>query len=281
MSSKQFLRAIPRASGIALLWGWVGFSLLAFGWVVLSSFKSNPEFFGSVWSLPAEIRWDNYVRAFVSSDFGLYLWNTMLVVGASTLLVLALATPAAYTLTRIPFRGSRWLSSGFMLGLGIPVQVIMIPLFFLMFRLQLVNSLPGLILAYAVVQLPFTVFLLTGFFVTLPSEMEESAAIDGASRWQAFIQIMIPLAMPGIVTAAIFNFVFIINEFLLALVLLQDNDNYTLSLGLFALYGNMRYTGDWVALFAGFTIVMLPSLLAYLVLSRRIMEGLTLGATKG
>lgn len=281
MSLKRFVALAPRALGIALLWGWVGFSLLAFAWVVLSSLKTNQEFFGSVWSLPAALRWDNYVRAFVSSDFGIYLFNTVLVVGASTLLVLALATPAAYVLSRIPFRGSRAISSTFMLGLGIPVQVIMIPLFFLLFRFQLINSLVGLILAYAVVQLPFTVFLLSGFFVTLPSEMEESAAIDGASRLQTFTRIMVPLAMPGIITAAIFNVVFIINEFLLALVLLQDNDLYTLSLGLFALYGNMRYTGDWVALFAGFTIVMLPSLIAYLLLSRRIMEGLTLGATKG
>lgn len=281
MSIKQAVALAPRALGIALLWGWVGFSLLAFSWVVLSSLKTNQEFFGSVWSLPATLRWDNYVRAFVSSDFGIYLFNTLLVVGASTLLVLALATPAAYVLSRIPFRGSRAISSTFMLGLGIPVQVIMIPLFFLLFRFDLINSLVGLILAYAVVQLPFTVFLLSGFFVTLPSEMEESAAIDGASRLQTFMRIMVPLAMPGIITAAIFNVVFIINEFLLALVLLQDNDLYTLSLGLFALYGNMRYTGDWVALFAGFTIVMLPSLIAYLLLSRRIMEGLTLGATKG
>lgn len=281
MSLKQIVAYAPRALGIALLWGWVGFSLLAFAWVVLSSLKTNQEFFGSVWSLPGTLRFDNYVRAFVSSDFGIYLLNTLLVVGASTLLVLALATPAAYVLSRIPFRGSRAISSTFMLGLGIPVQVIMIPLFFLLFRFQLINSLVGLVLAYAVVQLPFTVFLLSGFFVTLPSEMEESAAIDGASRLQTFTRIMVPLAMPGIITAAIFNVVFIINEFLLALVLLQDNDLYTLSLGLFALYGNMRYTGDWVALFAGFTIVMLPSLIAYLLLSRRIMEGLTLGATKG
>jgi len=281
MSLRRFVAFAPRALGIALLWGWVGFSLLAFAWVVLSSLKTNQEFFGSVWSLPATLRFDNYVRAFVSSDFGIYLFNTVLVVGASTLLVLALATPAAYVLSRIPFRGSRAISSTFMLGLGIPVQVIMIPLFFLLFRFQLINSLVGLVLAYAVVQLPFTVFLLSGFFVTLPTEMEESAAIDGASRLQTFMRIMVPLAMPGIITAAIFNVVFIINEFLLALVLLQDNDLYTLSLGLFALYGNMRYTGDWVALFAGFTIVMLPSLIAYLLLSRRIMEGLTLGATKG
>lgn len=281
MTIKQFFSQLPRAMGLALLWAWVAFSLLAFSWVVLSSFKTNQEFFGSVWSLPSQMMWSNYIRAFVASDFGLYLWNTFLVVAASTLLVLILATPAAYVLARIPFRGSQWISSLFILGLGIPVQVIMIPLFFLMFRLHLVNSLPGLILAYSAVQLPFTVFLLTGFFVTLPSEMEESAAIDGATRLQAFMRIMLPLAMPGVVTAAIFNVVFIINEFLLALVLLQDNEMYTLSLGLFGLYGNMRYTGDWVALFAGFTIVMVPSLLAYLLLSRRIMEGLTLGATKG
>jgi len=281
MSAKQLMSQLPRAAGLTLLWGWVAFSLLAFSWIVLSSLKTNQEFFGSVWSLPQTAMWSNYIRAFVSSDFGLYLWNTFLVVAASTILVLVLATPAAYVLARIPFRGTRGISTLFMLGLGIPEQVIMIPLFFLMFQLHLVNSLPGLILAYSVVQLPFTVFLLTGFFVTLPEEMEESAAIDGATRLQSFLRIMLPLAMPGIVTAAIFNVVFVINEFLLALVLLQDNEAYTLSLGLFALYGNMRYTGDWVTLFAGFTIVTVPSLLIYLVLSKRIMEGLTMGATKG
>lgn len=263
---------------LIFLWLWVGFSIFVFSWVVLSSFKNNREFFANVWALPARFEWGNYARALFSSNLAVYFTNSLFVVLTAAFLVLVLAAPAAYTLARIYFKGRLFVSNLFILGIGIPVQVIMIPLFFLIIDLNLVNSLAGLILTYVVIQLPFSIFLLTGFFANLPGALEEAAALDGSTAWQTFLRIMLPLAGPGLVTVSIFNVIFLLNEFLLALVLLTDNSKYTLSLGLYALYGNMRYTGDWVALFAGFSIVMLPALLVYLFLSERVMQGITLGA---
>ncbi|BAS27912.1 carbohydrate ABC transporter permease [Limnochorda pilosa] len=260
---------------------WIGFSLFAFGWILLASLKTNQEFFRGIWSLPEAPQWGNYLRVLTSGSLGQYFGNSLFAVAVSAFLVLVLATPAAYTLARMHFRGAQTLSSLFIVGIGVPVQVIIIPLFFLMFRVGLVDTLTGLILAYVVTSLPFTIFLLRGFFRSLPSELEEAATVDGCSPSRTFLSIMLPLAAPGLLTATIFNVVWLLNEFLLSLTLLVSNTKYTLSLGLYALYGNMRYTGDWVGLFAGFAVVMVPSLLVYVFLSQRIIEGLTLGATKG
>ena len=274
----HLLNRFGHSLGVALLWLWVIFSLFVFSWVVLSSFKTNREFFANVWQLPQQMQWSNYGRALFSSEMLIYFFNSILVVGIASFVVLVLAAPAAYSLARIAFPGSRQINMLFVLGIGIPIQVIMIPIFFILININLVNSLIGLIIIYVVTELPFTIFLLTGFFANLPSALEEAAALDGSSVWQTFLRIMLPLASPGLVTVTIFNVVFLLNEFLFALVLLADNSKYTLSLGLYALYGNMRYTGDWVALFAGFSVVMLPSLLIYLFLSERVMQGITLGA---
>jgi raffinose/stachyose/melibiose transport system permease protein/N-acetylglucosamine transport system permease protein len=138
----------------------------------------------------------------------------------------------------------------------------------------------GLIIVYVSLSIPFTIFLIQGFFRTLPSVLEEAAYIDGCSPMRTFFSIMLPIGSPGIVTAAIFNFISLWNEFLLALTLLNDSQTYTLSIGLYALQGSMQYTGDWVALFAAVVVVTIPTLLVYLLLSRQIIEGLTMGAVK-
>lgn len=280
-SPRSILASIPRSLGLAFLWFWAAFSIFAFLWVIFASLKTTKDFFGGAWSLPSRLHWENYVRALAGSGLGIAIINSLVVVAISIVLLNVLAAPAAYTLTRIRFRGAKLLLNLFILGVGVPVQVIIIPLFFLMNGLHLVDSLAGLVIAYVATSLPFTVFFLTGFFRSLPGELEEAAIIDGANRFQTFSRIMLPLAVPGLITVSIFNVVFLLNEFLLALTLLSTNTNYTLALGLYSLYGNMKYTGDWVGLFAGFSVIMLPSMLVYVFLSTRIMEGLTVGATKG
>ena len=277
----RVFRSITRGAEILFLSLWVGFSLLAFLWVVLGSLKSNQEFFAGIWTLPSRLHFENYVNALAGSGLGRDFINTVVVIGVAVVLLLVIGAPAAYALARIKFPGVNWVATGFMLGIGIPVQVFVIPLFFLMARAGLANSLLGLIIVYVVTSMPFTIFLLRGFFASLPSSLEEAAAIDGCTRFGTFRWVMLPLARAGMITATIFNVVFLLNDFLLALTFMQSNEKFTLSLGLFGLYGNMRYTGDWVALFAGFTIIMVPSLVVYLFLSRNIIEGLTMGATKG
>ena len=158
--------------------------------------------------------------------------------------------------------------------------MLIIPLFSIMRDLRLMDTLHGLILIYATVSIPFSMFVLTGFFRTLPSEFEEAARIDGCSEFGVFWRVMLPLASPGLITVAIFNFVAIWNEYYLALVFIQDPAKMPLARGIYALAGSMIYTGNWVGLFAAVVIVLVPSLIVYLLLSERLIEGITAGALK-
>jgi ABC-type glycerol-3-phosphate transport system permease component len=150
----------------------------------------------------------------------------------------------------------------------------------LLSQFRLANSLQGLILTYIAVSIPFTILLLTGFFRTLPTELEDAAAIDGCSEYGIFFRVMLPLASPGLLTAMILNFVTIWNEFLLALLIIKKDALRTMPLGIYGLRYSMQYTADWSALFAGVVIIVIPNLLFYLLFSDRITSGLTLGSNR-
>jgi len=263
-----------------IMYIWCGFSIFAFFWIFISSLKTNREFFTNAWGLFKIPQFNNYIKVWCNYNLGANFFNSIIIVAVSVVGILVVSAPAAYVLARIDFPGHRIIERFFILGLGIPYQLLLIPLFFLLFQIQLVDSLWGLALIYIALSLPFTIYLLIGFFKTLPHELEEAAYIDGCSPIKTFRKIMLPLGQAGIISAAIFNFVGLWNEFLLANTFLQKQDNYTLSLGLYGMQGSMTYTGDWVSLFAGFTVVIIPTLIIYIILSRRIIEGLTLGAVK-
>lgn len=263
-----------------ILYLWCGFSLFAFFWIFISSLKTNREFFTNTWGFFKIPQFSNYAKVWFNYNLGANFFNSVLVVAVSVVGILAVSAPAAYVLARINFPGHRLLERFFILGLGIPYQLLLIPLFFLLFQIGLVDSVWGLALIYIALSLPFTIYLLIGFFKTLPHELEEAAYIDGCSPMKTFRKIMLPLGQSGIISAAIFNFVGLWNEFLLANTFIQTQDKFTLSLGLYGMQGSMTYTGDWVSLFAGFTVVIIPTLVIYIILSRRIIEGLTLGAVK-
>ncbi|MEA3335397.1 MAG: carbohydrate ABC transporter permease [Chloroflexota bacterium] len=280
-SWNQLLGALARLSATGILLLWTAFTIFAFLWIIVSSFKDNQELFTSAWSLPSTLHFENYQKAWSVVRMGDYFLNSIVVVGISTAAIVAVSAPAAYVLSRVPFRGREVVSNSFIIGMGVPYQLLLVPLFVLLSGIRLVDTLPGLMVVYVALSLPFTIFLLTGFFRSLPSELEDSAAIDGASEYQVFYRVMLPLASPGIITAAIFNFIGLWNEYMLALVMINDQDKRTLSLGLYGLQGSMQYTSDWVGLFAGVVIVMVPTLILFIVMSERVIEGITLGATKG
>jgi raffinose/stachyose/melibiose transport system permease protein/N-acetylglucosamine transport system permease protein len=264
---------------ILLLWS--GFTIFSLFWIVLSSLKSNRDLFQNVWSLPQELHGENYVKVWKTFDLSIYFTNTLIVVPIAVIMILVVAAPAAYVLSRATFKGRELLLNFFIMGMGIPFAILVIPLYFLLTKLQIIDSLSGLILVYISLSLPFTIFVLHGFFRSFPSELEEAAAIDGCSPFSTFVKIVLPISSPGLITVTIFNFIGIWNEYLLALVLLRSEGKRPLSLGLYALQSSMQYTGDWVALFAGVVIVLIPILIFYVVMSEKIMEGLTLGALKG
>lgn len=206
--------------------------------------------------------------------------NSIFVVFVSVAIILIISAPIAYVLTRIKFFGSEFLSQFFTAGMGIPYQVLLIPLFGMISAWHWADSLPGLILVYVSLSIPFTVYLLTGFFASLPVELEEAAALDGASPFQTFTTVMLPLASPGLLTVAIFNFMGLWNEYMLAMIFITSGEKRTLSLGLYALQGSMQYTGDWVGLFAGIVMVMLPTAVLFIFLSEKMISGITLGGVK-
>ncbi len=274
---QQLVQQLP-AYAILILWS--AFTLFAIGWIAMSSLKSTRQLFQEPLALPPEPRFENYDIAWNAVDMSRYFLNSVIVVSISVALILLISAPAAYVLSRIKFRGSNALTTVFTAGMGIPYPLLFIPLFALMLDLHLTNSLPGLILVYVSLSLPFTIYILTGFFITLPSELEDAAVIDGCSDYQVYWKIMLPLASPGMLTAAIFNFIGLWNEYQLALVFANTEKTRTLSLGLYALRNALQYTGDWASLFAGIVIIMVPTIVIYVVLSEKMISGITMGSSK-
>lgn len=276
-------RGAFRIVGSACTWLLVAFNLFVLVFMLFSSFKTTNQIFDSPWSPPTKWQWENWSEAWNASGFGQAALNTVVLVVGSALAVNVIAAPAAYVLSRTQGRMAGMLTVFFTLGIGIPVQVIVIPLFVMMAHLNLVNSLVGLFVVYTALSTPFTVFLLTGFFRSLPSRLEEAAMLDGAGALQVFVRIMLPLARPGLITAFLLNAVGLWNETLIGLVFIQDTNKRTLSLALLSFVSTItQYSSDasYGALFAGVCVLVLPTLALYLWLGRRIVAGITLGSSK-
>jgi len=274
---KKWASLIP---SYVILGLWSLFTVFSILWVIASSFKTNRELFTAVWSLPSALNFDNYIKAWTTVKMGQYFSNSLIVVLTSVFIVLFLSAPVSYILTRVKFTGSSVLLLIFIAGIGIPVQLLYIPLFILLTQIGVINSLWGLGLLYVSLSIPFTVFILSGFFASLPKELEEAATIDGCSDFQVYWKVLLPLASPGLITAAIFNFIFLWNEYQIALVFINDPDLRTLPLGLYALSNAMQYTGDWVGLMAGVVIIMVPTIILYTILSEKMIAGITMGSVK-
>jgi len=230
--------------------------------------------------LPTSIQYKNYVNAWSLSKLGPQFVNSLILVGSAVVLLTLISAPAAYVLSRKKFKGVGLLTSIFIAGAGVPLPLLFIPLFGLTAKLHINNTLPGLIIIYITVSIPFTMYLLTGFFKSLPSELEEAGRLDGCSEFGVFRYVMLPLASPGLITAAIFNFIALWNEYMLAMVFLNDVNKMPISRGLTGIAESMQYTGNWVGLFAGVVIVMVPTIIMYVLLSRQLIEGITMGSRK-
>lgn len=264
-----------------VLFLWCFFTIFAFLWIALTSLKDNLTLFQNVWALPQQLHFENYKLIWNTFDLKTYFKNSIIIVPISVFLILVFAAPAAYALSRASFKGRNILLNFFVTGMGIPFIVLLIPLYFLLTRLHIIDTLFGLSIVYISLSLPFSIFLLTGFFRSFPSQLEEAASIDGCTPFQTFVKVVLPITSPGLIAVSIFNFIGIWNEYLLALVLTRSEGNRLLSLGVYAIQNSMQYSGNWVGLFAGIVIVFLPTLLFYIFMSEKIMEGLTLGAVKG
>jgi len=260
---------------------WCAFSILSLIWIVLTSLKTNTQVYDSVWGLPSTINFASYVKAWDIINLKKYFVNSLMVTLISILLSIFICTPAAHVLSRVKFKGRNIINIYFLIGIGIPFHLLIIPLYKIFSKVGLNDNILAMILIYVSLVTPFTVFLLSGFLRSIPTELEEASRIDGCNQFGTFWKVIFPLAQPGILTASIFNFVFIWNEFLIAYVFLTSQKNYTISLGLLQLQSATQMSGDFVTLFASIVIVMLPTLAVFIILSEKMITGITLGAVKG
>lgn len=267
--------------GLIFLLGWSLVTALPFVWMMLTSLKENASVFGDPWGLPLPPHPENYVRAWETAAIGRYFINSAFVVSGSLILTLTIASMASYVFARFEFPLRRTLFFTFIIGTTFPLFLAIVPLFFLLRDVGLLDTHLGLIVVYSSYWLPFNVFFLTSFFRTLPSELGEAALIDGAGEFRVFWSVMLPLARPGIVTLAIFTFIGQWNEFLLPLVLIFHQSDFLVPQGLAALSARQGQYADWSALFAGLMIATVPSLVIYTLFSSRIQRGLTAGSLKG
>jgi len=262
---------------------WLVFPMI---WVAYSSLKSDAAIFGHTFALPAvgDLHFDNYGRAWHEAHFGAYFLNSVWVTGASVTLIVALGSMAAYALARFYHPLGKSVFWLFLAGLMIPTQLAIVPLFFELRAIGLLNSRLGLILVYTANGLPFAIFILAGFFRSLPRALYEAAVIDGCGEFAAFWKVLLPLARPGLVTVAIFQFIGVWKEYFFAFMLLGGDTTgraRTLPLGLANLSITAEYRTDYGMLFAGLVLVTAPILIVYLRLQRQIVKGVAAGALKG
>ena len=259
---------------------WSIIVILPLVWVFLSSWKTTGEIFSSPLALPQHWSFDNYIGAWNDSHIGRYMLNSVIVVTSALVLVMVLGSAAAYSLARYPFPGSGVLYYLILAGLTFPIFLAIVPLFFVLKNTGLLNTLPGLIATYVAFAFPFTVFFLFPFFRALPQEIAEAAELDGAGEWRTFAQVMLPMARPGIVAIAIFNFLGLWNQFLLPVALNTNEDNYVLSQGMARFASQAGYAVDFGQLFAAVVITIVPVLLVYIFSQRQLQGSLSQGTLK-
>jgi multiple sugar transport system permease protein len=254
--------------------------LFPFYWMTITSFKSEDQMRSLVsmfW--PSPIVFENYEQLLRKTDFTSWFTNSAIVAVSSTLLATAVGTIGAYALARLRFRGRAFMSSATLITYLVPPSILFIPLYAQIRTLGLSDSLAGLIAAYPSFTVPFVTWLLMGYFESIPVELEESAMIDGATRFGAFRRIILPLAAPGVLAAALYAFTQAWNEFLYALVFITDVKQRTLPVGLSGFI-----TGDvygWGYLMAGAVLTTVPVIVVYIYLQKYMVEGLTAGSVKG
>jgi N-acetylglucosamine transport system permease protein len=266
--------------GILLIWGVsVLYPLL---WTLLDALKNNNQFFNNApWSVPEfPLLWSNFSYVWSKYNFGDYFVNSLVVTAGSTVLGLLLSATTAYVLARYKFRGSNSLYLLYISSMMIPFVLALIPLFFLMNSLHLINTKLGLIVVYASSVLAFGIFVLIGFFKSLPKELEEASIVDGASYYGTFFRVMLPLSQPGLITIAIVNVLNIWNEYIVGTILINDPTQYTLPVEIGVMQAEMQYRTEWGPLFAALLITIVPVLIMYIFFQRQIASGITAGAVK-
>ncbi len=266
--------------------------LVPIAWVFMASIKENQEFYRNPWALPAGVHLQNFVDAWKTADMGSYMLNSVIVTALALVLLIVIALPASYVLARFKFKSRAFWNTLFMAGLFINVNYIVVPIFLMLSSGDrflrkmigepfLLNNVFVLALVYAATALPFTIYLLSGYFKTLAKDYEEAAYVDGAGYFRTMVQVIIPMAKPSIITVILFNFLSFWNEYIISMTLLTKPELKTLSVGLMNLMAAQKSAVQYGQMYAGLVIVMLPTLILYMCVQKQLTEGMTVGGLKG
>jgi raffinose/stachyose/melibiose transport system permease protein len=255
------------------------FNIIPLLWMAVNAFKSEQEYALRPLGLPKEWIWSNFAKAWEVAKLGTYFWNSVLITLVAVVLTVFLGALASYFLSRFEFRARRWVYGSFMLGMVIPIHATLVPIFLLMQKIGLLDTRLSLILPYTAFHLSITIFILVGFMSTFPKDIEESAVMDGSGVFRIFFSIILPMTRPAIATVVILNFIYNWNEYLFALVLINDDALKTLPLGIANFAG--KETTHQTLHMAALTMALVPIILFYLALQKQLVQGMTAGAVKG
>ncbi|MBE5910781.1 carbohydrate ABC transporter permease [Pseudobutyrivibrio sp.] len=248
-------------------------------WVLLVSFKENAEIYDNPFGLPAAPTFDNFTFAWTAGKLGIATLNSFIVCVSSLILSMIIGSMAAFGIARLRWKFSKLSLTYFLLGMMIPVHCVLIPLYSRFSKMGLSDSLVGLIIPYVTFALPVTIFIMVGFFESLPNELIESACIDGATIYQIFFKVCLPLGKTGLFVTGLMTFVGNWNELLLAMVFISDDMKKTLPVSLSKFVG--PYNTNYTQMFAAIIIAIIPTIIVYCAFSNQIVDGLTAGAVKG
>lgn len=248
-------------------------------WVVMSSFKTNKEILAGGMGLPNSFSFKNYMDALKIAPISKFYGNSIFVSFVATTSNVFLLSMAAYVIARFSWKGKQFFRMMFSIGLLIPGAALLLPLYQLLVASRLYDSLLGLALVYVAFGLPTTVYIMSSYFLTIPTELEESAYMDGSGFFNTFIKIILPIAKPALGTAGVLQFLLVWNEFQFALTLTASNTKRTLPIALY--YFKSQFASNYGAMFAAVILVVIPSVIVYIIMQEQVVSGLSAGAVKG
>ena len=276
-------QAIKSKIRLGILYGILGIFLITclypVLWIIINSFKPTEELFSNTWGLPNAFTLENYYNALVKNHMLTYFGNSVLVSVVSVACILILSLLAAYGVTRLRWEWGPAVLKYFLLGLMVPAYGSIIPLYSMFMKLGILNQYLAVIIPHVTFGLATAIFILSGFFVSVPAALEEAAIMDGCSVWGCFSKVVCPLAAPGIMTVAVISFVSVWNDLLFSQIFLNDQKKMPLSVGLMEFQG--MYSTDHAGMIAAVVITVIPVVIVYTILHKYIMEGMIAGAVKG
>ncbi len=279
--SKEAKHKIVRILLRVLLFVAVILVILPLVWTFISSLKDNNEISQYPLALPAVLQWNNFARAWTNADIGANFMNSIFVTALSMALSLLMVVPASYALGRYSGKVLNPIRALLMAGMFIQKNYLVVPLFMLLLNFGMLNSRIAMCVVYACTTLPFYIFLMSGFMEGVDNAYVEAANIDGAGHFRTMVSVVFPMCKPGVATMLMFSFMEYWNEYILALQFLRDDSKKTLPVGLKNLMEQAKYATDWGALFAAMVIVMIPTMIFYLLVQKKLTSGLSLGGLKG